>query len=289
MNIIDFIRPADPNPDTEAAAEPEDGRGAPPDTIPHPKGLTAARAALQRHCWWIEAVEADLARLRSGKERLEGDVAKVEGARAKVARGISQGARAILDSIRGGKDYSLGSAISLETVETAAAADASSTHLGVAQAALTETEAEIGRLETLLSTLQARKPRLIAAAVREAAQGLYDDYRTAQDNLRDAMVQLAGLDAALGATRPGRLVAVVPDLQGSSGLDELPILAPPAAVADAAGVWRSFAAALSKDPGAPASLIEFNPIDPNAPDDVVYDRMHPLERRLVDLKFSKGN
>jgi hypothetical protein len=284
MSILTFAHPADP----EGTVEACDGFGDPPaDIVADTRGLPPMRAALARHLAWIASVEGDLAKLAAGRAKLLEQIEHAKAAQATAAADAAAGAETIIDRIRRNLDWSLGAVISSGAMDRAASITASGPHIPVAEAALTKLDAEIARTEALLETLRTRKPRFVAAAAREAADGLYADYATAIDNLREIMTQLAGLDAALGAPRPGPLVAVLPDLVGSSGLDELPILAPPAAIADASRVWLRFVGALATDPRAPASMLEFPPVNPNAPDPSCYHEKHALERRVIDVNFAQ--
>ncbi|MGO9672717.1 MAG: hypothetical protein ACLPSF_00840 [Methylocella sp.] len=251
------------------------------------RGFPPMRAALARHVAWIASIEGDLAKLAAGRAKLAGQIESAKAAQAAIAEDAASGAETILDKIRRGFDWSVGAAVSPGAMERAASVTASGPHLAVAEAALAKLDGEIAGTEALLSTLRARKSQFVAAAAREAADGIFQDYSTVIETLREIMVQIAGLDAALGSPRPARLVAVLPDLAGSSGLDEMPVLAPPAAIADAAKEWRRFIHALAADPRAPASMLEFAPVDPNAPDPSCYDERHPLERRVIDVNFAQ--
>ncbi|WOJ89895.1 AAA family ATPase [Methylocapsa polymorpha] len=271
--------------------EPEDGTGdVPAGIVADTKGLTPQRARLARFSAWIASVEADLAKLQSGRDNLVVQIDRALCARAGVAEDVSAGAKSILDRIRAGVEWSLSGVVTPGAIDRAAEVAAAAQQIAVAEKALADINAEIAGTEALLATLSARKPRFAAAAVREAAQGLYADYLTTQDNLREIMTQIGALDAALRCPRPGRLVAVLPDLAGSSGLDELPVAAVKSEIDAAAKVWAAFARALAQDPRAPADMLDFPPHDPKAKDDLVYDRLHPIERRIVDLEFAKkGN
>ncbi len=255
-----------------------DGSAPPTNLKVDVRGLTPARAQLARHIAWIASVEAELATLVAGREKLADHIGRLDRVEAKHRQDKTAAAMSILDRVRSGLPFAI----------VAPAASENTAELPVAREALTALEAEISRVEAQLDGLRARKPRFVAAAVREAAQGLYADYATAQENLREIMTQIAGLDAALGAPRPGRLVAVLPDLAGSSGLDDLPVAAVQSEITAARKVWDTFARALAQDPRAPADMLEFQPHDPIARDDLTYDRLHPLERQIVDITFAKN-
>jgi hypothetical protein len=245
------------------------------------------RAALSQHCGKIEVVRAQLALARTNKATLEGQISKAHAAKARVNEIVDADAASLVERMRRGLEWTLSSIKGIDRADVDARIAGSQHQIEVAERAFASIDREIARSEVELQTLQENKPAFVAAAAREAADGFYADYATAADNLREIMTQLAGLDAALGAPRPGRLVAVLPDLAGSSGLDELPVLAPPGAIADAAAVWRKFVEALAADPRAPVSMLEFAPVDPIAPDHSCYHEKHPLERRVIDVAFAK--
>lgn len=286
MNIFQF--PGHEQQFDAADAEAEDGYGEPPaHIVVDARGLTPHRARLARHTAWIASAEADLARLAAGKIKLEADLSKAEDAKRQLAGLVSRDAASLVDCLKTGAEWALSQFGGQDVKDLASKLAASEHHAAIASLALKSTQDEIARVEGLRETLRSRKSSFVAAAAREAAQGVYDDFLAAQDNLRDAMTAIAGLDAALGNARQGRIVATVPDLVGLSGLAELPVVALKSEIDAARSVWRRFVDALSKDPRASADMITFKPHDPNATDNVAYHELHALERRVVDLQFAQ--
>jgi hypothetical protein len=121
---------------------------------------------------------------------------------------------------------------------------ASTHHAAVAAAALAATEREIAQAEADLATLDAKTQKITALALQEAAEDLYADYEATLRDLYENMIQLLALEQCIGGERFGRTVAVVPDFEGRFGsfsLQEKPIAANPADIAEALRSWRAFA------------------------------------------------
>jgi len=239
---------------------------------------------------WVAAVEAELATLQAGRGKLRGQIERANAAQAKVEEDTEAGAETIIGRIRQGVDWSLSAIVSPGALERAASVAVSEPHVEIARTALIKLDGEISRLEAKLDVLRDRKAHFVAAACREAAEGIYSDYRNAIADLHAAMVQLSGLNVPFGGGIPERVVATCPDFLGlaPSGVDAFPIVAQPGQIAAAVKVWQAFRQALASDPRAPVSLLEFPETDVQAPDAATeYAKRHPLERAIIDASAGR--
>jgi hypothetical protein len=255
----------------------------PDDVAADVSGLTPARAKLARHAAWISHVEAELARLTAGKARLETEIAKANAARDDLEARVNEDAASLVDRIRGGLEWALSTFGGPQVLSLDARLVASRHHAAVASKALVATIEEIGRVEAVLARLRERKSAMVAGATREAAAGLFEDYAIASECLRESMIRLAALENFHGVERQGRVVAALPDFDWTTGPDR-PVVAPAREIAKAKEVWARFAEALENDPRAPADLLAFPAVDPAADNNIPYENLHPLERRIVDAR-----
>jgi hypothetical protein len=175
-------------------------------------GPPPARAKLARHTAWIKSVEGDLAKLIDGNAKLEIDLGKADGARRQLETLVNDDAASLVTRIKSGLAWTLSSFGGSQALSLDAKLAASKYQSAVAERALSQTHDEIARVEAQLVVLRERKAFLVAAAVREAAAGLFEDYSAAANALREATIRLTAMEQFLGIVRLERVLAEVPDI-----------------------------------------------------------------------------
>jgi hypothetical protein len=243
-----------------------------------------SRKALIRNFAEADAIRATISKREGSRAMLEGELARVPEAERNREEALDHDAQTLLSRLKDGLTSSL--AAFGKMAGDIDARLAASRHQGaIAQRAICSLDAEIAEHKGKLVELEAVRPELIASCVAEAAQGVCDDYATAIENARDAMVRLAGLEGFLGITRIGRIVGVMPDFYDGD-FSEQPVIAPNREIEKARAAFVAYAEALSHDPRAPVSCLALPPIDPSPDDDTIYSDMTPIERARVDAQFS---
>jgi hypothetical protein len=154
----------------------------------------------------------------------------------------------------------------------------------IARRAIAAIENELEILGGKLEALEARKPDLIKAVIRESAEGLYVDYAVAIEHLTESLVRLSALERLLSPPRhdcapQSRIVMTVPDFVWSDTASEQIILAPNRAIKEAQEVFAQLAADLENS--AAAQLGEFPAIDPNEDPDLPYHARSLVEQRKI--------
>lgn len=244
--------------------------------------LPPARRALSRCFVELAALKAEDERLAGMETSLQAAVDKAIADEGRYDEAIAADATMLISRMREGLSGLWGS-IGGRARRAGAGLIEIHTDKLVAERALNAIRVERDAIANKIAERKAQSSELVASAVAEAAQGVVDDYATALENARDAMIRVAGLERFLGITRIGRVVGIMPDFTGE-GFDEQAIVAPAGEIARAVGAFRSFAQALAKDPHAPASLLALPDVNPE-PEDVVYSDMTAIERARVDSEF----
>jgi hypothetical protein len=249
-------------------------------------GLPPARAQLVDLNRRIADAEHQLATLCSGRYRLRSELGRANSAKIELDVLISDDASSLVGKLRSGVTWALSNFGSPRAQTLVAQLSESRVQHEVGAQALQSIDAECKALESDLDALRARKPNVVA----QAAAGLFEDYADAVDQLRDLMVQLRGLEVAMGVERiPARTAAMLPDFTWADGLPEMAVVAPAASIATANNVWQKFARTLGDNPLASADEMKFPSVDPYADDGLVeYGRMTATERRRVDILKSHG-
>jgi hypothetical protein len=289
-NGPDMLSTINKSPEAEEVAESHpstvDGYGEPPASITaDTRGLPPHRAALALHLAWIQSVANEIAALNAGREKIVGQLDKAKQAQARLRDETGAVAASLLDKIKRGLEWSIASAVSPGHLEKAASINASSQHLAVAASTLAQIDQEIAIKSALLVTLENRQGEFMRRALREyAANEVGQEYAAALDAVRECMTRLEALERFCGAGHDGRLVLEVPGFPvAGHRFDKVPVAVVSSEVGAALGAWRNLAQAWAKSPRAnPEKHLKFAPIDPNAVDDVVYDQLTPIERRVVD-------
>lgn len=266
-----------------AADDAAHGRGEPPADIVAPvKGLPPGRARLARYLAWRKVVAAEVGQLEAGRAKLADQIDRADRARAECASEAKAGARAILDKIRKGLDWTIPGAVSAKHQSAAQALAASAPDLEVARAALAQVDGEIEAKKTTLATLEGRHAEFVNAALREEARRIGEEYRAAIDAMIEAATQLEALDRLCGAGHDGRVVGELPGFaMADHRFAAIPVALNSNEISAALGVWREQARAWSKDPRVAADL-RFVPHDPIAEDSVSYEQLTRVERSIVD-------
>jgi hypothetical protein len=253
--------------------------------------LPVARRALCDLNAKIERAERQVEVLQRGRRRLAEQLEIVDGARNELESLIAQDSFTLVDRIKNSVDWALSGFGGPRATKIAESLAASRLQNEIGQKAAVELDADTERLQTELDHLKARRPQLVAEAVREAAQGLFEDYDAALDELRALMVQLRGLEVFLGVERiPARTVATLPDFRFADGLPEQAIAAPVKEVAKATAVFADLARAIERDALVRIEdHLKFSPVNPGADDGfVLYHEMSEPERLRIDMRYSHG-
>ncbi len=253
------------------------------------RGMSPGRARYAIHNARKKAVKEKLVNLRAGYSRLESDIGKANAAKAELEALIASDARSLVDKIKAGIDWALAQFGSQPVEDLSSRLAASTHHAAVAAAALAATEREIAQAEADLTALEAKTQEITGLALQEAAEGIYADYTATLHELYETVVQLLALEKVSGVQRFGRTVMILPDFEGRTGLPEQPIAINPADVSEAWSAWKSFARALEQDPRTPISALKFPPCKLGGRgQNLTYEEMHPLERRIVDIRRASG-
>jgi hypothetical protein len=217
--------------------------------------LPPARQALENLNAAIANAEAALATLRLGRAKLILNIGDVKNAEVELDAIVSRDASDIVAKVRSGVAWAIGAIGGAQVQKLAARLAASRHHTIVAERALAQTDQEISGLEARIAALHAGKPAAVAAVVREAASGLYEDYSTLVEHLREAMTHIAALERHLSVQRMGRIVATLPYFLWTDNLPECAVVAQERQVRKSQAVFARFAEALADDPSAPASML----------------------------------
>jgi len=253
---------------------------------PAGRNLPPARASVARCISEIEATEGELARLREGKAKLEANLAQLDAGRQALEAEVTADAAGLVAKLKAGVE-ALGEFSGWRTQNAAAKLGATAVDGVVIETALKTVGAEIGRLEAKLADLLERKRGLVLDAVREAAQGYFDDYDALLEALGAHMAILRGLERFSGITRVARTVATVPSFSFLNGMDEQPVIAPARESLAAQDVWRRLAEAIAADPTISLDgLLEFPRFEGIEDPLLEYAARSPLERRIIDSQFT---
>jgi hypothetical protein len=260
-NVINFVAPAGSN-------------------------LPPSRAALARCISEIEATGGEVARLREGRAKLEENLAALDAGRQALEAEVNSDAAGLVAKLKAGVE-AFGEFAGWRTQNAAAKLGATAVDGVVIETALKSVGTEIERLEGRLAELTERKRGLVLDAVREAAQGYFEDYDSLLNHLGAHMAILGGLEKYLGVQRIDRLVAIVPSFTKQDGLDERPVIAPSHEKAAAMAVWQKVAEAIDADPAAPIEdMLQFPRFDGIEDPNLPYENRSSLEQKLIDLHFS---
>lgn len=248
--------------------------------------LPPARADLAARLVEIAGAEAALATLRTGRAKLALDIGDVKSDECALQSLVDNDARDIVKKLRAGVAWALDT-IGGAKAEKLAAKLASSRHrAAVATTALDEVDSQIRAVEGSLAALEERKEAAIAAAMREAAEGLFEDYAVVLDELQAAVVHLAAFSRLFdtsGEWREGRVAIQVPNFSNPTEIERhQAVVATQRELAKAKAVWAKFAKDLAADPGAPFPT--FPAIDQSPDSDAPYETLSPVERRIVDAR-----
>ncbi|WOJ89854.1 hypothetical protein RZS28_00625 [Methylocapsa polymorpha] len=253
----------------------------PPESVKvNTKGLPPARSLLARFVAWKAALEAELDLLRKGRSDLAEHIDRLECVEAKHREDKTATSLSVLEKIRAGLPYAI----------VAPSPSENTSELPIAREALAALDVEIGEKDLHLDQVAAKIAQHAKAAVREHAKALGDAYNVTLATLRDQTAQLAALSRLTGHGHGDKLVAEVIgfDIAGHPR-DRLPMRIEELAIAAARKQWSSLAARWQADPRAAAEL-KFEGHDAAPREEVVYDRLSPLERQIVDIEFArKGN
>jgi len=279
-------------PETERAqnesAEAVDGFGDLPAThTAATRGLPPQRARLAHYLAWRKSVGDELAALQKGRDKLLNQIAKADRTKGEVAEAADAGAATVLDKIKRGLDWSLGSIVSPALKDHAATVAASEPQIAVAKAALAKLHAEIEAKTRLQDTIAGRHAEFTNAALCEHAKAeLGREYQAAIDTVRDCMTRLEALERMTGGGHDGRLVAELPGFRAAGQRhDVLPIVALPSDISAALAAWQALGRAWAKNPRAePSKHLKFASHDPNAADATPYEARTALERRVIDIE-----
>jgi hypothetical protein len=246
--------------------------------------LPPGRRALIRNAAAIEAISEKIRQRQSAKAALEVEAAKIPAAERDLAASLDLDAQTLLNRLRNGVAAAL-SAFGQRAGEIDERIAASRHQAAIARCAIATLDAEIEHLKGELTALQTNKPQLIAEAVAEAAESIVDGYAETLENLRTYMARLGGMERYLGATRHGRMIAIVPDFTQLEGFDTAPVVAPSREIAKAAKAFHAYAERLVHDPRTPLDQLVLPSIDPTPDEDTVYSDMSPIERARIDAEF----
>jgi hypothetical protein len=162
-------------------------------------GLPPQRARLARYLAWRNTVADDLAALQAGRDKLVDQIAKADRTKGEVAEAADASAATVLDKIKRGLDWSLGSIVSPALKDYAATVAASEPQIAVAKAALAKLDAEIEAKTRLADTLTGRHGEFMNAALREHAEAaLGQEYRAAIEAVRASMARLEAVECMTG-------------------------------------------------------------------------------------------
>jgi hypothetical protein len=244
-----------------------------------------ARAELVALSDRISDAEKRLDTLRRGRAKLRDQLEIVDGAKHELEGLISADSASLLDRLKSGVDWCLsgfGGPRATKIAESLAASDLQ--HQIGAKAAV-ELDGSIDELETALAELRSQRHARIRDVLLEVADAWRADLAIAADDMRQALVALAGLDRVAtitdGSYSPTHRVVV--EIPAIGGLPATPIIAPAVSVKAAEEVWREFSAELAEDPLADVSGLTFNHVIGNEDfGKVPYEALSPAERSIVD-------
>ncbi len=155
-----------------------------------PPALPPARARLSAHNALVDASEAELGRLKSAKAKLDASIAGADKTRALLETLVSRDAAELVDRLKAHKDTTTLGSGSVQSLNLHTRIEENRLETEIATRAAQALDAQISDLETRLADLQASKPGIVAAAVKEAAQGLYSDWSTVVGTLRQIVTEL---------------------------------------------------------------------------------------------------
>jgi hypothetical protein len=247
-------------------------------------GQSVSRIALIRNAAEIERLAGEIVKRENSRQAIESELVKVPAAEADLAAAIDRDSRTLLSRLADGLGAALGSfgrAASEIDGRLAASRHAAS----VGQRALSTLDGEIAALEAQMAEARTVQPELVAAATAEACQDVVDDYAEALDRVQAGIIRLGALEKFLNITRIGRVVAIVPDF-AEADFSEQTIVANGREIAKAHEALVRFAEALSHDPRAPVSLLNFPPIDTSPDPSEVYSDLSAPERARIDANFT---
>jgi hypothetical protein len=253
-------------------------------------GLPPARLAYARNRAEARGLEAERAKQKAMRGRLEAELVKYENAGAEVHNLLNAGAQTLLDRLRAGFDPVLstlgGRAADLDARRAASAHSAE-----IVRRAIAAIDVEIERLEGMLADLEAAKGDLIRAVIHESAEGLRLDHAETIERLREGLTRLAALERVLSDRHDwapaARVVVEIPSLVWADAPPTEIVLAPRHEIQKAAEVFGLLALALESDPMAP--LGEFSPVSANEDPDVPFHELSATERALVTRNTFHSN
>lgn len=222
------------------------------------EGLPPEREKLSRCLAEIASLEARVEILVGLKRRLEEDfVAKVAVAEQERDHLLDEGARSLVERLRGGLEASL-TALGRRAETLGAKVAASVDQLEIVRRAIAKIDDELAEIADRQATLMALKGSLIQAVVNEAAgESLRLERIEAIDRLREVLTRCAALDRHLAPERAdwapaARICIVLPNLVWADKPAEEFILAPAREIAAAQTVLKTFSLALESSALVPA-------------------------------------
>jgi hypothetical protein len=272
----------------EEPAQQLEGTGEPPKTIVvDTRELPPQRARLARFLAWRQAIAAEIAGLTDGRTKIVAQINQAKSAAAKVEEDKNAGAAAIVNRVKRGLDWSLGSIVPRGHAKRIASAMETAQGLAVAEMALGQIDREIAAKEAVKATLDGRLSEFTNRALIEHAKStLAADYCAAIEAVRDCVTRLEGLDRLRGRSHDGRMVLDLPGFSvAGHRFDREPVVVSPAEVSAAVSAWRALAEAWAKSPKAdPDKHLKFEAHNPNAVDNTPYEQRTDIERWLIDAK-----
>ena len=253
--------------------------------------LPPARQRLIEVCKRIEAAEATLDRLQTGRRALLAEAAKVAEARQERAELIRADAASLAQRIKNGSDWLLSRATGSRAHALSEKLAGSQVEAEVATAAIADLDQSIAEAERALSEHRADKQDAIMDVMFEAAAGWHRDLADLLSDLQMLLVNLSGLDAAIAGPhaewRPDeRLVLEIPSIAGRRAEA---VVCPTVAIDRAREVWSVFAKKLESNPLEPIDSLRFDPVTGREDEGKIsYDQLSRVERHKIDLARVAG-
>ena len=244
--------------------------------------LPPRRAALFTINQEIAGIEAKIGILAGMKSRLEDDLLKKADAEREIDDLLDQGAEALVSRLRNGAEASFAT-LSRRAEELDQQVAASRHQAEIIRRAIDKIVDELNRIGEVHADLIARK----ADAISEASAASYVNWSQAVENMRQSMIEIAGLEKFLARKSshdhlPEQRVIVSLPTYGCIGGE---IIANVAQIAGVEAQFKRFAEALDADPMAPAPEIAIA----EDRDELTYDRLSPAEKRQADRDFMLSN